>query len=752
MAQQLAANESTSLASPEALHPIMEQQVEGRDHDGMISLSPSSNIITQPSAENATLVSSIASGTRALMQVKHEDGNIPLLHSTSPKSTMEQGRESAPRAVSTSPRVENDSTEALLSGPVYSATEQQHTPIPSALPSSGEPSPNNQHSVRVHSSSNIIAQQAEKKPQQYRRLSLSVLSQSSIMIRRNAHAAAESASAGCTSTSQESVQNLNPQRVRQLISTLGLDDDRSEFIFKLVITTAPFYNPEPESASPAPEESNPQAEALRETLGKLMFAPKSPTAEEGPVADADNSTANPTGNLLFDANAAENLGSRQLEPRSDSPPLLWSTAAVEEPLDPNAEDPTYFTIAEFVNTIIEKSIQVESVTEEDWQIEELRVAILERLNDNILEERLIAPGGSNGVSVSRQELAEEVHAKEDATKSNLKAEGGSNGMPLTKEKTAEEANRKEGTFKVALTAKGDLNEVPVTEKPTGQANPKKDASKSAHTAKGGSTKVSATMKATKQVSSREDTSTADLQRWKDQSPDGWLKRDDGTDMNGDEIEDECARWDAMVKKARSEKAMKMASALLGGEASQKKNKKGSRKNKNKNSKAKKNASKAGDAQNEPEDKGVVEEGDDDGSGSGPMRLRSLDFGEKFDSLAEQIKIMGLTDSNVTVPQTDAPEKALETMSEKVKRKAREAGKEKGEAGEDVVSHNAGVYTPSVYSEHGKELISPANYLLTIPEGNEGRGKSPSRSISSRESNPQLVREILEIVDAIPRGK
>lgn len=598
-----------------------------------------------------------------------------------------------------------------------------------------------------------------------------------------------------------------------------------------------------------------------------MFAPKlasplqSPTttsAKEGP--QSDSSTENPIANLLFDANAAENLGSRPLEPRSDSPPLLWSTAAAEESLDPDAEDPTYFTIAEFINTILEKGIQVESVTDQDWWIEELRVAILNRLKHDDPEEDLTAEEDSKEVVVTKEDATEEIKAKED-------------------------------------------------------------------------------------------TSQADVERWKKQGVNGWLKRDDGTEMNEEEIDDECDRLDAMIRKARNEKEAEKAVPSLGQnldlkdkgfwefvraskqkektqgsvsthdqdeKAVQAKKKKGSQKNKNKNRKAKKNASKGAnpedlseevhdpktffdflglpiearkkvlgfvlvvdqelvpyhyvkgkivknvglrkkpeltillamcsskdkkvkkcldDAKNilyrdntfsirqpndlikflgtigsdnvarmkmgknllltdnffdkrrqfvlemkwlarwgkdllsamkgynifrsdiaaenseddltcEPTDiekalKSMVEVMKDEGkmyetlkengkdSGSSPMRLQSLDFGERFDLLAEQIKTMGLAvgDGKVMKPATaKMPEKeeAVESMSEKRNRKAREAGKTSCDEGKgngygefflavvksldddddedekDILSQNSGFYTPSVYSEHGKD--------------------------------------------------
>ena len=887
MAQQPAANESTSSSSPDTLHPIMEQQVEGPDHS-IISTSPGSNSNIQPNVEDAILSSSTSPCLSTMTLVDHQDKSMPFLLSASQNSTMEQqheGREPDHRATLNPPRVEDASTEPFLSGLMQLDTEQQYEHSPSLLPSPGEPSPNTQLSVRNHSASNISAQQVEIKQQQPRHFLLSGPMQSSIMLRRNARP--ESAAAGRSSTSQESMQNLNPLRVKKLISTLGFDDQQSEKFFKIVIATAPFHNTKSLLTPPAPEESKPQANAFLDAFGKIRFSLKPPTATAaGKGFLASNGTVNPTGNLLFDAKAAETLGSRPIGPRSDSPPLLWSTAAVEESLDPDAEDPTYFTVAEFINTINEKRIQVESVTEEDWLIEEMRVAILNRLQNDISEGNPIMEENSDEVSVSKEKAAEEVKVQEDS-------------------------------FKSDLTADGDPDEILVT---------------------------------------KQDTPKADLQRWNEQGPDGWLKRDDGTDMNEQEIDEECARWDAMVREARKEKEAERAAALLGknvmqkeqtkdsisahGEdekasvsthdqdekASQKKGKKGSRKNKNKNRKAKKKASKGGDPEDASDDvpdtgklsdflnlptlvrkkvlgfvlvvdqelvpyryvKGEIlknvglrkkpelnillalcsskdqkvkkclddaknvlyrdntfsiqkpnelimflgtiggdnvtrmkmgknlllddgffhkkrqyelemkwlahwgkdllfamkgynifrsdvaaessedgltceptdiekalksmvevmkdeskmskmlkENSDGLGSDSSPMRLQSLDLGEKFDSLAERIKTMGLVagDSEVAIddtakmPEEVALEKAVESMSEKWKRKAQEierTAKDEGEAyGERFLNAvtaqdeeheediDSGIYTPSVYSEHGKQPISSANYSIDM---------------------------------------
>ena len=852
------------------------------------------------------------------MQNEDQDESMPLLLPASQNSTLGQqheGREPDPHPTLNSPRVVDESTQPSISGHMHLRTEQQYEHDPSPLPSPGELSPDIQHSVRDHSASDIVAQQVDFK-QPHRPFSLSVPMQSSIMLRRNAQA--ESSSAAHGSTSQETLQNLNPRRVKELISTLGFDDQRSEMFYKLVIATAPFHNTESLPTPPAPEEGNPRADALREALGGLTFPPQPPpatTAAEG--ARGGNSTDNPTGNLLFDADAAENLGSHPIEERSDSPPLLWSTAAVEESLDPDAEDPTYYTVAEFINTIIEKNIQVESVTDEDWWIEDVRVAILNRLKNDISEGVPIVEGDGDEVAATEKETTEQIKAKKHISKSGLPTKTYSNKVVETEE------------------------EAPEAVQPT------------------------------------RNTSKTDLQRWEEQGPAGWLKRVDGTDMNEEEVDEECARWDAMVREARDKKEAGKGAALLGSDvdpkdqgfwefmrsskqkeqtkgsisthgpdekasvsthdqdekASQKKSKKGSRKNKNKNRKAKKNALKGAnledvseeeydtesfpsfldlptqarkmvlgfvlvvhqelvpfhyvkdnivkdvglrkkpelnillalcsshdkkikkcldDAKNilyrdntfsirkpndlimflgtiggdnvarmklgknlllsegffhkkrqytlemnwlarwgkdllfamkghnifrsdiaaenleenltcEPTDiektlKSMVQvmkhkskmdemrKENSGGSGDSPTRLQSLDLGQESDSLAEQIKTMGLAadDSEVTasngakmsetVSATDAPQKPVESMSGKKKRKALEKGesvKDEDEAGaygelflkavtaqdeddeEDILSQESGVYTPSVYSEHGKQPISTANCSIDM---------------------------------------
>ena len=501
-------------------------------------------------------------------------------------------RELDSRAFFHSPRVDVENTPPFFSGPMYPGTEEQREHSPSLPSTSGSSVPSIHYSVRDESDSNTLAQQAGI--QQHRSFSLSDPTQSSIMLRRNAQP--ESASAG-----RSSQKSVNPQRLRQLISTLGLDDQRSELIYKIVMATAPFHNTESRPTPPTPEESNPKTGALRETLGSLTFAPSSSTAasaEDGSVTG--NTIENPTGNLLFDANASENLGSRPIEPHADSPSLLWSTAMVEESLDPNAEDPTYYTVAEFVNTIIEKGIQVESVSEDDWAIEELRVAILNHLS----EEDPAAEGDSNERVTTTPKASEEAKAKIGASTSDLMVEENSNEEVVIKEEATEHIKAIEDTSESRLAVQGGDSKQSVAIK--------EEAIKKSET---------------------EDAIESNLRRWKEQGPDGWLKKDDGTDMNEEEVDEECAQWDAMVRRARHEKEIGDAATSLGTnvdpedkgfweyvrsskqkeqttvffstngqnvtalastynldeKASQKKKKKGSRKNKNKNRKAKKNA-------------------------------------------------------------------------------------------------------------------------------------------------------------------
>ena len=579
MAQQLEANESTPPLSPDTLHPIMGQEREERDH-GTDSISPSSNIIIEPNPDLFTLSSSTSSGSSIMMQrVDRDEESAPPLPSASQTSNMEQqqpeGREPTPHFKS--PRVEHE-TQPPSSDLMHVGTDQQRELLPSLPPSSEEPSPSHQHSAEGHSASDIVAQQVERQQQRHQPFSLSVPAQSGIMLRRKARA--ESTSAARSSTPQRSLQNVTPERVRHIISTLGHDDDLSNTLFELVMATAPFYNPESYPApSSAPGERNPQAEALRQTLGGLTFSPQSSTAtatENGPAAG--NTHGNPTGNLLFDANAAETLGSRPIEPRSDSPPLLWSTAAVEEPLDPDAEDPTYYTVAEFVNTIIENKIQVKSVTEEDWQIEAVRVGILNHLMNNAPEEDPVAEGGLHQAVGTEDQATEQIKSKEHISKPDVTVKGESSKVVPTGEKAPEHAQAKE------------------------------------------------------------DTSESDLRRWEAQGPSGWLKREDETDMNEEEIDNECARWDAMVRKAREEK-----------------------------------------------EAGTTSEGD----GSRVVRLQSLDLdlGEQFGSMAAQIGNIGLATGDKDLTATDTaegldtnpPEKAIESLSQ-----------------------DSGLHSPSVYSEHGKK--------------------------------------------------
>lgn len=912
MAQQPAANQSIPLLAPDQLHPTMEQGVEASE-PRTNSISLSSNTVIQPNIEDIPLPSSASPRSSSIMQLGHEDETMPLLLFASQHSTTEQqheGREPNPRATFNSPRVHDDSTQSFLLGLLHSGTEQQNKHRPSSLSTSGELSPNIQLSIANDIASNAFAQQVEI--QQHRLFSLSDPTKSSIMLRRNTDA--ESASAIRSSTSHESMKNLDPKRVKQLVSTLGFDEQLSEMLYKLVIATAPFYN---DGLPPVPEEDKPETDALRAALDNLTFAPKPASPIEYPTATtaeedspADNNTENPTGTFLFDANAGEILGSFPLEQRSDSPPLLWSTAAAEEPCDPDAEDPTYFTIAEFINTILENGIQVESVTDQDWWIEEVRVAILNRLKDDASEE--------------------------------------------------------------VLTAEEEPNEVVVTKE-----------------------------EATEQVEAEEDTSKSDLQRWKEQGPDAWLKGDDGTDMNDEEVDEECARWDAIVRTARNEKESEKAVPLLGKsidlkdkgfwefvrsskqkeqaqgsisthglddkasvsphdqdeKAGQKNKNKENKKNKHKNRKSKKNPLKAGDledmfeevrdtetfshfldlptqvnskvlgfvlvvhqelvpyhyvdgktvtgigfmekpelnillalcsskdkkvkkcldnaknilyrentfsirnpndlimflgtiggdnvarmkmgknllwsdgffekkrqyvlelkwlarwgkdllyvmkgynifrsdiAAESPEDdltcertdiekalKSMVEvmkdeekmyemlKENDHGSGSSPMRLQSLDLGEKFDVFTEQIKTMGLlvddgkvtTSDTAKMPETDVPEEAVESMSEKRKRKAREAGEKVNDDGEaigyderflkmiasldegdevEVSSQGSGIYTPSVYTESKNNPPPPFPPLsfvrFSIDTSRRGWRTWESRERIDRKSGIQL---------------
>ena len=671
MAQQLATNESTPLLSPDLLHHNKEQQVEGGGHSTS-STSLSSNTITQPSVD-----APLSSPNRlsAMMQIGDESERMPLALSGSPDSaTVQQHeeREFDSRASFNSPRVDDDSTPPFFSGPMYPGTEEQHEHSPSLPSTSGKSVPSIERSVGDESNSNIITQQA--RTQQYRSFSLSDPTQSSIMLRRNGQA--ESASVGGRSfTSQKRGQNVNPERLKQLISTLGLDDQRSALIYQIVMATAPFHNTESQPTPPAPEESNPQADALHESFDSLTFTPSPPAAtpaEEDSVAD--NTIENPTGNLLFDADASDNLGSHPIEPHAGTPPLLWSSALAEDSLDPNAENPTYYTVAEFVNTIIEKGIQVESVTEDDWLIEELRVTILNRLR----EEDAAAEEDSNERAMTTSEVTDQGKSKKDASKSDLTVEGESDEVVIKEEATEH------------IEAKDDTSESKCAE----QAG---DSEKS----------VAIEEEAIQPVETKDDINS-NLQRWKEQGPSGWLKRDDGTDMNEEEVDEECERWDAMVRRARHEKETGKAAISL-------------------------DEGKMGDMLNENSDR------------SSPMRLQSLDLGEKFDSVAEHIKTMGLAagDSKATVSDTaktsepDAPEEAIESPSQKWKQKALGVGKVTEDEGraedygesfpeavtslvgddekekEEALSREPGLYTPSVYSEQGKKPSFTAKYPINM---------------------------------------
>ena len=503
MAQQPAANENTPLLTPVHLHLSMEEQAERRDAR-TISSSPGSNTVIQPSIEGELLSSPTSSGSSTTVQRDDEDESAPLLVSASQHSTTEhqlEGGEPNTGATFDPPRVKDENEHRFLSWP--NAFRQRASSLAQSFLTF------HFRRTKPHSIPNAFAQQV--KIHQQRPFSLSDPAKSSIMLRRNPHA--ESASAGRTSTSKETLQNLNPKRVKKLIDTLGFDDQRSELFYKLVLATAPFHNIEPLSTAPAPENRNPQADALREALGTLIFAPKpaSPIASP-PATVAENGSSvgdgskNPTTNRLFDAVAAENLGSRAREASSDSPPLLWSTAAAEDSLDPNAEEPTCFTAAEFLNTIIENKIQVESVNDEDWWIEDMRVKILDQLVRDISEEVPVDEEDSGEVVMTKDEAIKEVKAKESKVE----------------ESKSEEIKAKET-------------------KPN---------------------KTNASEIEDEGVKANQDTSGSDLQRWKGQGPGDWLRKDDGTDMDGKEIDEECARWDAMVREAENEKKRAQWGAMI----------------------------------------------------------------------------------------------------------------------------------------------------------------------------------------------
>ena len=584
MAQPLAVGESPSLSASDALHPAMEQQTEGSDpHTN--SNSPSLNPFIMHNIERvSTLPSSTSSPSNTTMQIDHEDENASLFQFASQHSATEQQHEG--REPDTFLHVEDESTQSYFPSffpvdSIHPGTYQQQEYSPSHS-SSGEFSPTIMLNVRFPPTSNTFAQEIETN--HHFSFSLSDPSQSSIMLRRNAHAVT-----GRSSTSQEGLQNLNPQRVKQLISSLGFDDDRSEMLFKLVIATARFDSTESLLATQIPE-----ADALRGALDSLMFAPNSASTDEHPTAAPaeegflpGNSNDNPNGGLVFDTDAAKNIGLKSHEPRPNSPPLLWSTAAVEESLDPNAEGPKRYTVAEFINTIVKKRIQVGSVTDQDWWIEEVRVAIINRLKRDTSEEDL---------------MPEDDPTPEEA----LKPEDDPTHEAAPKPKD-------DPTHEEHVSREEDAKEVDMA----GEA-------------------------AIEQVKGRADTSKADAQRWKEQGPAGWLKREDGTEMNAEEIDEECARLDAMIRMSRNEVEEKAASFMFNnidlkdkgfwnfvrsskekeqtqdqksnqgqkekpavsahdddGQSSQKK--KGSRKNKNKNRKAKKNAAKGADSEVAPEE-------------------------------------------------------------------------------------------------------------------------------------------------------
>ena len=595
MAQPLAVGESPSLSASDALHPAMEQQTEGYDPHTSSNSPGSSPVIMHNIGRISALPTPTSSPLNSMMQINHEVENASLSQSESWHSAMEQQHEgSEPDDFL---HVEDESTQSYfpLFFPVdtmHQSTYQQQEYSPSHS-SSGEFSPTIMLNVRFPPPSNTFAQEVESNNDFF--FSLSDPSQSSIMLRRNAHAVI-----GRSSTSQGASQNLNTQRVKQLVSSLGFDDDRSEMLFKLVIATAQFDSTESLLATQVPE-----VEALREALGSIMFAPKSPSTDEHPTnAPAEEgflpgiSNDNPNRDLVFDTDAAKTNGLKSHEPRPSSPPLLWSTAAVEESLGPDAKDPKHYTIAEFINTIVKKRIQVESVTDEDWWIEEVRVAIINRL---------------------KRDASEDLMPEEDPTPEEA--------FKPEDDPTHEEALKPEDdpTHEEALQPKDD----PTHEK---HVSREEDAKKVGMAGKA----------AIEQVKSRKDTSKADAQRWKEQGPAGWLKRDDGTEMSAEEIDEECARLDAMIRMSRNEVEEKAASFMFNnidlkdkgfwnfvrsskekeqtqgpnsnqgpnekasvsahdddGQSSQKK--KGSRKNKNKNRKAKKNAAKGADSEVAPEE-------------------------------------------------------------------------------------------------------------------------------------------------------
>ncbi|KAM0796056.1 hypothetical protein BDR22DRAFT_918977 [Usnea florida] len=632
MAQPLAVAESPSLSASDALHPAMEQQTDGYDPHTS-SNSPGSNPVIMHNIEHgSTLSSSTSSPSSTTMQINFEDDNASLFQFASQHSAMEQQHEG--REPDYFLHVEDESTQSYFPPffPVESThpgtyLQQEYTPSHS---SSGEFSPTIMLTVRFPPTSNTFAQEVESN--HHFSFSLSDPSQSSIMLRRNAHAVT-----GRSSTSQEGPQNMNPERVKQLISSLGFDDDRSEMLFKLVIATARFDSTESLLATQIPE-----AEALRGALDSLMFAPNSANTDEYPTAAPakegflpGNSNDNPNGDLVPDADAAKEIELKSHEPPPNSPPLLWSSAAIEQSLDPDAKVPKQYTVAEFINTIVKKRIQVESVTDEDWWIEEVRVAIINRLKCDASEQNLTPEDDPTP--------EESLKLKDDPTHGEaLKPEDGptpEEALKLKDDPTHGEALKPEGgpTPEESLKLKDDPTHGEAL-KPEGGPTHEKHVSREKDAKKVGKARKAAT----KQVKGRADTSKADMQRWKEQGPAGWLKRDDGTEMNAEEIDEECARLDAMIRKSRNEEEEKAMSFMFhnidlkdkgfwnfvrsskdkeqtqdpnsnqgqkekaavsahhdDGQSSQKK--KGSRKNKNKNRKAKKNAAKGADSEVLPEE-------------------------------------------------------------------------------------------------------------------------------------------------------
>ena len=263
---------------------------------------------------------------------------------------------------------------------------------------------------------------------------------------------------------------------------------------------------------------------------------------------------------------------------------------------------------------------------------------------------------------------------------------------------------------------------------------KNDISKGVPIVEGKGNEVVETEEATEEVQPKKVTSKTDLQRWGEQGSAGWSKREDGTDLNEEEVNEEYARWDATVKEARDKRKAEKATTLLG--------------------------------ENVDPNEGFWEFGDR------PMRLQSLDLGDESDSLAEQIKTIGLAadDSEVTasnnaktletVSKTDASQKPEESMCEQKKRKAPEIrhtvkdGDEAGAYGElflkaitaqDILSQESGSYTSSVYSEHGKQLIFTARCSIDMTRWNWRTWESNEQVNTSRDSNSELARDILDLM-------